>query len=56
MSGLWAGIDAGKRTHHCVVINGEGTVVLSTKVANEEADLLNVIATVLGLADGHDVC
>ncbi len=56
MSGLWAGIDAGKRTHHCVVINGEGTVVLSTKVANAEADLLDVIQAVPVLADGHDVC
>ena len=44
MSGRWAAIDAGTRTHHCVLINREGTVVLPTKVANEEADLRDVIA------------
>ncbi|MFM8351427.1 MAG: IS110 family transposase, partial [Actinomycetales bacterium] len=55
MPELWAGIDAGKRTHHCVVINGEGTVLLSRKVANEETDLLEVIAAVLTLAKGRDV-
>lgn len=55
MPELWAGIDAGKRTHHCVVIDATGTVMLSRKVANEEADLLEVIATVLRLADGREV-
>jgi transposase len=52
---LWAGIDAGKRAHHCVVIDHEGSVVLSTKVDNGEAELLGLIGTVTGLAD-DDVC
>jgi transposase len=56
MVGLWAGIDAGKRTHHCVVIDADGDVVLSVKVANEESDLLELIAQVLDLAGRAQVC
>lgn len=55
MATLWAGIDAGKRTHHCVVIDHEGTVLLSRKVDNDETALLELIGTVIGLAD-TDVC
>ncbi len=55
MAELWAGIDAGKRTHHCVLIDGAGVVVLSTKVSNEEGDLLDLIASVLRVADGREV-
>ena len=55
MAELWAGIDAGKRTHHCVLIDGAGVVVLSTKVSNEEGDLLDLIASVLRIADGREV-
>ena len=56
MATLWAGIDAGKRTHHCVVIDCDGTVLLSRKVGNDETELLEVIAEVGKLADGDDVC
>jgi transposase len=56
MAGLWAGIDAGKRTHYCVVIDASGDVVLSRKVVNDEASLLGLIAEVLGLAQGAEVC
>ena len=55
MAELWVGIDAGKRTHHCVLIDGAGVVVLSTKVSNEEGDLLDLIASVLRVADGREV-
>ncbi|MGW2426140.1 IS110 family transposase [Streptomyces sp. NPDC001709] len=51
MSRIWAGIDAGKGHHHCVVINGEGDKLLSRRVANDEPELLELIADVLGLAD-----
>ncbi len=53
---LWAGIDAGKTTHHCVVIDCEGTVVLSTKVNNDETALLDLIATVIDLDSEGDIC
>lgn len=54
MPKLWAGIDAGKRSHHCVVINAEGTVRLSAKVDNDEQALLDLIATVSALPDAAD--
>ncbi len=53
---LWAGIDAGKTTHHCVVIDCDGTVVLSTKVNNDETPLLDLIATVIDLDSEGDIC
>lgn len=56
MAQLWAGIDAGKRTHHFVLIDGAGTVLLSRKVANDESDLLAVIADVFAIAEDRTVC
>ncbi|MGF3054104.1 IS110 family transposase [Microbacterium sp. YY-03] len=56
MPTLWAGIDAGKRTHHCVVLDRDGTLLLSTKVGNDETELLDLIATVIELDDGGEVC
>jgi hypothetical protein len=47
----WAGVDIGKSHHHVMVIGPDGQRLLSRRVANDEADLLEVIATVLGLAD-----
>lgn len=49
---IWAGIDAGKVSHHCVVINEAGAKLLSRKVSNDEADLLCLIDDVAGLAAG----
>lgn len=56
MAELWAGIDAGKRTHHLVLIDGTGNVLVSQKVANEESDLLDLLATVFDIAGGREVC
>src|SRR6478609_11610110 len=56
MPTLWAGIDAGKRTHHCVVIDHDGSVRLSRKVGNDETALLNLIATVIDLAGDGEIC
>lgn len=54
MPHLWAGIDAGKTHHHCVVIDAEGSRLLSRKVGNDESELLDLIAEVSGLgADGE---
>lgn len=52
---VWAGVDAGKLEHHCVVINGEGQRLLSQRVANDETVLIEVISTVTALADGGQV-
>jgi transposase len=56
MPTLWAGIDSGKTAHHCVVINTAGLVLPSRRVDNDETELLELIATVVGLAEGDDVC
>lgn len=56
MPKFWAGIDAGKRTHHCVVIDSGGTVLLSMKVGNDESKLLDLIVTVIEISGGGEVC
>lgn len=56
MSSLWAGIDAGKHAHHCVVIDQQGKVVLSVKVNNDETALMALIADVVELADNSGIC
>jgi hypothetical protein len=43
---LWAGVDAGKSEHHCVVVAGDGKRVLSRRVANDEATLGDLISAV----------
>lgn len=53
---VWAGIDAGKRAHHCVVIDQAGKVLLSQRVDNEETALLELIGGVLDLAEAATVC
>jgi transposase len=52
---VWAGIDAGKIAHHCVVINDAGAKLLSRKVSNDEADLLRLIEDVAAIADSGRV-
>lgn len=46
----WAGLDIGKTHHHCVVINAEGTRLLSRRVSNDEAELLQLIGDVLEMS------
>lgn len=55
MPRFWAGIDAGKTHHHCVVIDDEGRRVLSRRVANDEAELLGLMADVCTATQGADV-
>lgn len=55
MPELWAGIDAGKAHHHCVLIDHEGNRLLSRKVANDEAALTELLADVVALAAGREV-
>ena len=55
MAKLWAGIDAGKAHHHCVVIDADGNRLFSQKIPNDEPALLELIAAVLKLGDGDEV-
>lgn len=55
MTAVWAGIDTGKRAHHCVVIDSAGRVLLSRRVANDEAALVQLIAAVSEVSDGGEV-
>lgn len=43
---IWAGVDAGKGHHHCVVIDENGRHLLSRRVDNDEDSLLMLIADV----------
>lgn len=52
---VWAGIDSGKRAHHCVVIDSTGRLLLSRRVLNDESVLLELIAAVLAVAGGDPV-
>ena len=52
---LWAGIDAGKSEHHCVVIDADGRRLVSQRVANDEAVLLELVKAVIALADGGEL-
>ncbi|MFH8371899.1 IS110 family transposase, partial [Streptomyces sp. NPDC018031] len=51
MTEIWAGIDAGKTHHHCVVIDDTGKRLLSRRVANDETELLQLLADVLALGE-----
>lgn len=56
MPAFWAGIDSGKRAHHCLVIDQRGTVLRSKRVENDETELLELIAIVAEIATGGEVC
>ncbi|WP_329156964.1 MULTISPECIES: IS110 family transposase [unclassified Streptomyces] len=49
MPQIWAGVDIGKTHHHCVVLNAEGTRLLSRRVLNDEPELLALLADVLAI-------
>jgi transposase len=49
MAQVWAGVDAGKTHHHCVVIDAEGKRLLSRRVANDEPELLALLWDVAAL-------
>ena len=51
---LWAGIDAGKSEHYCVVVDAEGKRVFSPRVANDE-QLPGELISVTAQADGGEV-
>ena len=47
----WAGIDAGKGHHHVVVLDRDGTRLLSRRVVNTEPELIALIDSVITAAD-----
>ncbi|OMI84638.1 IS110 family transposase [Streptomyces sp. M1013] len=51
MAAIWAGIDAGKTHHQCVAIDESGHRLLSRRVANDEPELLELLANVLALGE-----
>lgn len=51
MAMIWAGIDAGKTHRHCVAIDESGHRLLSRRVANDEPELLELLADVLALGN-----
>ena len=51
---LWAGGDAGKSEHYCVVVDAEGKRVFSQRVANDE-QLVGELISVTAQADGGEV-
>lgn len=55
MGQVWAGIDAGKTHHHCVVINEDGTRLLSTRFTNDEHDILELLSSVTELPGADEV-
>src|SRR6218665_786692 len=56
MPRYWAGVDAGKAHHHCVVIDEGGTRLLSRKIANDKDEILPLLAEVTALdEDGEGV-
>lgn len=55
MPKLWAGIDAGKTNHHCVVINAGGERLLSRRIPNNETELTELIDDALTLTGGDEI-
>lgn len=51
MTQVWAGVDAGKAHHHCVVIDADGKRLLSRRVANDEPELAALIGDVTALGE-----
>jgi len=47
----WAGIDIGKTHHWVCVLDADGTVLMSRKLANDESEIVSLIASVTSLAE-----
>lgn len=48
---VWAGVDVGKEHHWVVAVDEAGRSVLSRKVANDEQEIVQVVADLAALAD-----
>lgn len=49
MALIWAGTDIGKTHHHCVVLDADGTRLLSRRVLNDEPELLALLVDVMAI-------
>ncbi|AXH34632.1 IS110 family transposase [Humibacter sp. BT305] len=54
MPQLWAGVDAGKTHHHCVVLDSTGKTLLSRRLANRETDIRRLLTDIASLQAGAD--
>ncbi|MEU7176421.1 MULTISPECIES: IS110 family transposase [Micromonospora] len=54
MAKLWIGVDIGKTHHHVAAVDGDGRLVYSRRVANDETALLAVMAEVS--THGRSMC
>lgn len=50
MPQIWAGMDIGKEHHHCVVIDADGTRLLSRRVLNDDPALLELVRDVMAIS------
>ncbi|MEY9965485.1 transposase [Streptacidiphilus sp. MAP12-16] len=55
LSRIWVGADCGRTHHHCLVMDAEGNTLLSRRVLNDEAELLELIGDILEVADNSEV-
>jgi predicted RNase H-like nuclease (RuvC/YqgF family) len=51
---LWIGVDVGKTHHHVAAVDGDGRLVYSRRVANDETAVLTVMAEISAV--GRPVC
>lgn len=49
MALIWAGTDIGRTHHHCVVLDADGTRLLSRRVLNDEPELLALLVDVTAI-------
>jgi hypothetical protein len=47
---VWVGIDIGKTHHWACVLDANGKTLLSMRIANDEAEIVSLVAKVCGLA------
>ncbi|HWD47709.1 MAG TPA: transposase [Actinomycetota bacterium] len=49
---LWVGIDVGKGAHHAAAVDGDGQLVWSRRVANDQAAIVELIGQAASAAAG----
>ena len=51
----WVGIDIGKTHHWACVVDADGKILLSVKIANDEAEIVSFLANASSLASAVDL-
>jgi hypothetical protein len=49
---VWVGIDVGKHAHHAAAVDGDGQLVWSRRVANDQAAIVELIGQATASAAG----